>query len=80
MRAIGLLLLATLFGALGVWDFYAIWTGFAGGRLWPFGWELPGGLWHGLLFTMFGLPALWLLGWLLLALLLTALQLGRKRG
>lgn len=79
MRALGVLLIVALAGLLGAWDLYAMWIGFTGGVLWPFGWELPGGLWGGLLFGFLGLPALWALGWIVLALGLAGLGAGRRR-
>lgn len=66
-------------GLLGVWDLYAIWIGFRGGELWPFGWNLPGGLWQGLLFTLVGLPLTWMLVWVLVVLGLAAWSVLRRR-
>ena len=67
MKTLGILFIAALVGALGIWDLYAIWTGFRGGELWPFGWSLSGGLWHGLLCALLGLPLMWMLIWGLVA-------------
>lgn len=63
MRAILIPLIFVLLGlgavAAAIWDLYAIWIGFAGGRLWPLGWEFEGGFWSGFLFALLGLPALY---------------------
>jgi len=79
LTAAGLLLGCLTLLGLGAWDCYALWLGFAGGSLWPFGWELPGGFWHGLLFAFLGLPVLWGLVWAPLALTLTILRAAAER-
>lgn len=52
------------FLALGAWECYVIWVGFAGGTLWPLGLRLPGGFWSGLLVLLAALPVFWIVTWL----------------